>query len=500
MGKFKKIFNYYLSSYWNNSRTLSSMYSFLKIFFERNNKIDSTVSSFGNVFRNSKWSNMQVQNIKKLFIKQWLWFFLVIVLVLFYTITYTGITISASYLGVFYIKQTLNEFITNFYYLIGCVIYQLYLFVSTLFISNQRGNTTLNAQPLNYVKIPKSLQISTPLTVSTNVNPNLFFLQKSLLALNNVTNNTTSLTPNLNSNDTLSVNSSFIGKVNFLSTISNTTGFSNTNLVVNAETPYILSTGLNSNFSNSLTLSTTLGNLYTDESSFQNDPILTESLTHNLNNIAKQQRWLTRNFWSNQNFVSDSNRLTESKNFIQNPLLSHSSVDSNIWLSNKLSGLETEKTSEAFNKLLPNYDLLSVFNFFDTSRFFLNQRYSFLNQLPNQFIVSSASLNSPQKPINATETSSLKLTLLQSYFMRNITFSTSLYAPTSNKINNPLVLSELSSTTLLDSSVRNFFASTSFTDLLQQGDLQTLNTINASTNAASRLYLNCNYSSTDFKS
>jgi hypothetical protein len=162
--------------------------------------------------------------------------------------------------------------------------------------------------------------------------------------------------------------------------------------------------------------------------------------------------------------------------------------------------LETEKTSEAFNKLLPNYDLLSVFNFFDTSRFFLNQRYSFLNQLPNQFIVSSASLNSPQKPINVTETSSLKLTLLQSYFMRNITFSTSLYAPTSNKINNPLVLSELSSTTLLDSSVRNFFASTSFADLLQQGDLQTLNTINASTNAASRLYLNCNYSSTDFKS
>ena len=84
--------------------------------------------------------------------------------------------------------------------------------------------------------------------------------------------------------------------------------------------------------------------------------------------------------------------------------------------------------------------------------------------------------------------------------MRNITFSTSLYAPTSNKINNPLVLGELPSTTLLDSSVRNFFASTSFTDLLQQGDLQTLNTINASTNAASRLYLNCNYSSTDFKS
>ena len=162
--------------------------------------------------------------------------------------------------------------------------------------------------------------------------------------------------------------------------------------------------------------------------------------------------------------------------------------------------METEKTSEAFNKLLPNYDLLSVFNFFDTSRFFLNQRYSFLNQLPNQFIVSSTSLNSPQKLVSVTETSNLKLTLLQSYFIRNMTFSTSLYAPTSNKISNPLTLGELPSATLLDSSVRNFFASTSFTDLLQQGDLQTLNTINASTNATSKLYLNRNYSNTDFKS
>jgi hypothetical protein len=211
-------------------------------------------------------------------------------LVLFYTITYTGITISASYLGVFYIKQTLNEFITNFYYLIGCIIYQLYLFVSTLFISNQRGSVALNTQPLNYVSVPKSLQINTPLTDSTSVNPNLFFLQKSLLALNNVSNSATTLTPNLNSNDTLSVSNSFMGKVNFLSTISNNTSYNNANSVINIETPYILSTGLNSNFSNSLTLSTTLGNLYTDEGSFQSDPILTESLTHNLNNIAKQQR------------------------------------------------------------------------------------------------------------------------------------------------------------------------------------------------------------------
>jgi hypothetical protein len=46
------------------------MYSFLKIFFERNNKTDSTVASFGNVFKNSKWTNLQTQNVKKSHIKQ----------------------------------------------------------------------------------------------------------------------------------------------------------------------------------------------------------------------------------------------------------------------------------------------------------------------------------------------------------------------------------------------------------------------------------------------
>jgi len=500
MGKFKKIFNYYLSSYWNNSRTLSSMYSFLKIFFERNNKIDSTVSSFGNVFRNSKWSNMQVQNIKKLFIKQWLWFFCFIVLIFLYVMTYTGVTLSASYLSFFYLKQTLNEFITNCYYLVGCVIYQMYLFISTLLVSNQQTNANTLTQTLNYEKSTKNLPVNTLSSSSTNVNENLFFLQKTLSSLNNINFAESTLLPKTNTSTNLTINTNFINKVNFLSSNISSTLPTTLDLNFNNESSYTLSTKLNQDFSNSLTLSTTLENLYTNEDSFQNDPMLTEGLTHNLNNIAKQQRWLTRNFWSNQNFVSDSNKVTQAKTFIQNPLLSHSGIDSNIWLSNKLSGLETEKTSNTFNKLLPNYDLLSVFNFFDTSRFFLNQRYTFLNQLPNQFITSSTNINQSNKVVSNPETSNLKLTLVQSYFLRNLPFSTSLYTSNSNLTSAlPQTQNEIN-TSLVEGTVRNFFTSTSFTDLLQQSDLQALNTVNASTNAASKLYLNCNYSNINFKS
>jgi hypothetical protein len=141
---------------------------------------------------------------------------------------------------------------------------------------------------------PQPLQVNTLSISNTNVSSNLFFLQKSLLALSNLSSTTSILSPNKSNN--LDINEGFINKVSFLTTLSNSTSETLTRSGLNIEAPYVLSTRLDSSFSNSITLSTTLGNLYSNEDSFNNDPVLTETLTHSLNNIAKQQRWLTRNF------------------------------------------------------------------------------------------------------------------------------------------------------------------------------------------------------------
>ena len=470
------------------------MYSFLKIFFERNNKIDNTVSSFGNVFRNSKWSNLQTQNIKKLFMKQWLGFFMVMLIVTVLTFTYTGTASSVSYLSFFYIKQTLNELITNCYYLIGCVLYQIYTYINTLFITNQE-RTALSTSRKSDLILPPSNPI-TPSSMTSNVlvNTNLFFLQKTLVLFNHIHNSEVSTNGNPS---VLNLTANFTSQVNLLSTSLAKNYVSTNSRYTVSEMPYTLSTDLNPSFTNSLTFGTTLQELYTKEGDVSNDPVLTETVTHSLNNIAKQQRWLTRNFWSSQNFVSNSNKLTEAKNFIQNPLLSHSSTDTNIWLSNKLSGLETEKTSNAFSQLTPNYHLLSVFNFFDTSRFFLNQRYSFLNQLQNQFITNSTSKLALPVTGTGNSTTNLKLTLLQSYFVRNIKFNTALYSPSQSFAKD----SNLNNGSSAVEALHNLFVSTTFSDLLQQGDLHALNTVNSSTNATNKLYLNSNYSPTkSFKS
>ena len=505
MGKFKKLFNYYLSSYWNNSRTLSSMYSFLKIFFERNNKIDSTVSSFGNVFRNSKWSNLQVQNIKKSFIKQWLSSALIISITFLILFTYSDTTLNLSYLTFFYIKQTLNELITNCYYFIGCLLFQVYFQINNLFTSNQTStqvnNLSLNSNPSPFKVSSKRTDLHTDNT--SNVSSNLFFLQKTLHLLD------TFRDTNLLSESTSSIknNNHFQLSGSFMNTIQQSTVLNSINtkpFIVDSnslsELDFVLSTKLNSSFTNSLTLPTTLQDLYTNESSVNNDPMISETLTYGLNNIAKQQRWLTRNFWSNQNFVKDSNRITEAKSFIQNPLLSNNLIDTNIWMSNKLSGSETENTSSIFNQLSANPTLLPVFNSFDTSRFFLNQRYTFLNQLPNQIITNSSNIQLTSTPIKSS-TTNLKLTLLQSYFTRNLSFNTTVYSSNINNLNYNTIPNSYSQDNMSNTQVHNLFVATTFTDLLQQNDLQSLNTINASVNGSSKLYLNSNFVNTpSFKS
>jgi hypothetical protein len=169
-------------------------------------------------------------------------------------------------------------------------------------------------------------------------------------------------------------------------------------------------------------------------------------------------------------------------------------------MSNKLSGSETENTSSIFNQLSANPTLLPVFNAFDTSRFFLNQRYTFLNQLPNQVIVNSSSIKLGSTHTESS-TTNLKLTLLQSYFTRNLVFNTTLYSSNTSNLVSSIVPSVHTRDDVSNTQVRNLFVATTFTDLLQQSDLQSLNTINASVNGSSKLYLNSNFVNTpSFKS
>jgi hypothetical protein len=90
----------------------------LKIFFERSNKLNSTVTSFGNVFKNSKWSDFQTQNIKKSFGKDW--FFLILCIVvpaaIFYYFKFLPLVQLLTFIYV--LKQMFFDLVYDFYYLV----------------------------------------------------------------------------------------------------------------------------------------------------------------------------------------------------------------------------------------------------------------------------------------------------------------------------------------------------------------------------------------------
>jgi hypothetical protein len=148
-------------------------------------------------------------------------------------------------------------------------------------------------------KLTKSSNVPThfSFTATLNTNTNLFFLQKTLTPLYHTSQSSLHLKHTISPrHDYSNLNTTFFHKIHFISTQFLTSVESkNTQLSID-EKSYVLSTQLNSQFNKTITFSTTLNELSSNKTASTHDPMLTETLTTNINNIAKQQRWLTKNF------------------------------------------------------------------------------------------------------------------------------------------------------------------------------------------------------------
>tara|TARA_B100000787_G_scaffold170124_1_gene164149 strand:- start:6687 stop:7100 length:414 start_codon:yes stop_codon:yes gene_type:complete len=137
-----------------------------------------------------------------------------------------------------------------------------------------------------------------------------------------------------------------------------------------------------------------------------------------------------------------------------------------------------------------------MFNFFENSRFFVNQRYTYFNQLPNQFVTSSIQ---PMEIINSTPSTlatTTKLQVTKTYLLSDLDFNTSLYHP-QNQLFNFIVDSNNQT---ISTNNLNIFATNVITDFLQNTDLQSLNTVNTASSSTQNLHLNVNFTQTSYRS
>ena len=146
----------------------------LRLLFERNTKFKSTFAKLGNVFRNSKWNDLKVQNVKVSLINSWFstaFFFLVTLFILgsfFGYLNYNQTVFLPAFIsevsGLFFF--ILSQFSNSFslltlkvgFFLLACKLYifQLVGFVPNLWLDfTTTKSTQTTAKNLNS---PKSLR------------------------------------------------------------------------------------------------------------------------------------------------------------------------------------------------------------------------------------------------------------------------------------------------------------------------------------------------------
>lgn len=286
--------------------------SYLKIFFERSNKLNNTVTSFGNVFKNSKWSDFQTQNIKKSFGKDW--FLLAITPLLCLTLFYyfKFLPLVQVFVFVHVLKQMFFDVVYDFYYLL------LYFFLQQSFFF-QKSTQHTKQNPLTHLNQPTSeLFTAAPVFGIQNVKTSPQMNSQVQLVLK------TSKSLDLTAPSAAPTGSTTINQLLLQPNSSTTEGLlHNVNSV-----EYVLSDKLNVNFSGLINFSTQHN---PSSVKFLNkNPYLNDYLTSQLLNSTKQYRWLTKNFLNTSNLTTNSHKITQSKLLISNNLLDTDKLKKNI--------------------------------------------------------------------------------------------------------------------------------------------------------------------------
>ena len=83
MKSFQRLIHFFSSKYYNNLKFNNKMLATTRIFFERTTKTSHSLQALGNVYRNSKWSDLNVFNIKESSLKQFRSMFLLLITLIF---------------------------------------------------------------------------------------------------------------------------------------------------------------------------------------------------------------------------------------------------------------------------------------------------------------------------------------------------------------------------------------------------------------------------------
>jgi hypothetical protein len=150
MRHFNKFFMSVKSSYLNNNKYNNTLFNNLRIYFERETKYVSNVSTFGNTFRNSKWSDLQKINIKESFLRTFVYASLTFIFLISVLMCFWGKSKSEHYLGFIPFFSVWDIALNQFLIFFNETQSQVFTIVFSLLVSlNAKLKNTVPSRILN---------------------------------------------------------------------------------------------------------------------------------------------------------------------------------------------------------------------------------------------------------------------------------------------------------------------------------------------------------------
>ena len=404
------------SSYLNNNKYNNTLFNNLRIYFERETKHNSNVSTFGNTFRNSKWSDLQKVNIKESFLKTFIYASLTFVFLVSTLMCFWGKSKSEHYLGFIPFFSVWDSTLNLALILFNEIQSQMFIIMFSLIVSfAAKLKNTIPSKILNLLGVTLSVS-----TTGRNNKPNTEY------ATANYTSNYVLGSP------TSPKSNHLIGTLKDLSTLQNSlaqlknppttntlgtilptilpetkplntpiTDYTTQSSLASSESSYGKVVNFNKMFHTPLNLKNvqTYNNLHKSLTYF--DFNLLASI-----NSGKEQRWLVKNSILTEFLTRNTNAFTQSKKLLGLSNYNNNFSNKNIWLASKLSNLNNTETLSYINNLnsslyptaVNNLDYsfsantstlkkstLSNLNFFENSRIWTTKKFFFNNQMLNNF-------------------------------------------------------------------------------------------------------------------
>lgn len=381
MRKISKLINYFTSTYTNSNKFNHSLYHFLKIFYERSAKSYKNYSSLGNTFKNSKWTNYKIQNIKTSFVNSFSKTLLIvfILLIVFFNYKQNVLLVTDLVYHTFYllIKDILCDYTNLTISIILGFIYYIKTAITNFFIymlsPNKKSELVTHKLSTAKQSIKKLYSV---------VNSNTFF---SNFNKNHINSNYTSVIASVfkikNNISWLNLNITITPR-NLL----NIYHFDSKVIVISYRQKWNISYKftfkkkphhilnrilLNENITTTINL-----NYFKNPTNKFLNSTLTENILNSSLNILKQTRWLTRNLMLSDKFIINTNFFTEYKKLIGDNMTLSNLTNNNVWVSSnmsKISNIQKTLTSLSSEKG-KKFDSKTLIDNFDESRLWIFKR------------------------------------------------------------------------------------------------------------------------------